>query len=70
MTGDSGNVQDAWVRDIKQFKHRCFVTVTPSGWSNDDAGLGWLQQVFDKKKLRPQLVASGDCSFSTVTAAL
>jgi hypothetical protein len=31
MAGDSGNVQDAWVRDIKQFKHRCFVTVTLSG---------------------------------------
>ncbi|KNG45662.1 pogo transposable [Stemphylium lycopersici] len=23
--------------------------VTPSGWSNDDAGLGWLQQVFDEE---------------------
>jgi hypothetical protein len=37
------------VRDIKQSKHRVFVTVTQSGWSNDDAGLGWLQQVFDEE---------------------
>jgi hypothetical protein len=49
MASDSGNVQDAWVRDIKQSKHRVFVTVTQSGWSNDDAGLGWLQQVFDEE---------------------
>jgi hypothetical protein len=49
MASDSGNVQDAWVRYIKQFKHRVFVTVTQSGWSNDDAGLGWLQQVFDEE---------------------
>jgi hypothetical protein len=37
------------VRDIKQFKHCCFVTVTPSGWSKNDAGLEWLQQVFDEE---------------------
>jgi hypothetical protein len=48
MASDSGNVQDAWVRDIKQSKHPVFITVTQSGWSNDDAGLGWLQQVFDE----------------------
>jgi transcriptional regulator with XRE-family HTH domain len=47
FAAESNNVQDAWVRDIKQTEHRVFVTVTPSGWSNDDAGLGWLQQVFD-----------------------
>ena len=35
------------MRDIKAKHHQVYVTVTPTGWSNDDAGLGWLQQVFD-----------------------
>ncbi len=46
-SGDGNNPQETWVKDIDRKQHHLYVTVTPSGWSNDDAGLGWLQQMFD-----------------------
>ncbi|KAF1922356.1 DDE-domain-containing protein, partial [Didymella exigua CBS 183.55] len=55
MAGDSGNVQDAWVRDIKQLKHRCFVTVTPisnNGWTNNKLGVEWLKHFHAHTKTR------------------
>ena len=50
-----GNVRSTWVEDIKAGKHEIFVTSSPSGWTNNDIGLAWLEQVFDrytKKKAR------------------
>ncbi|EFQ95865.1 hypothetical protein PTT_04460 [Pyrenophora teres f. teres 0-1] len=44
---DSANVQSNWVSDIDKKKHSVYTTVSPSGWSNDDAGLGWVEQVFN-----------------------
>ena len=41
--------------DIKVGLHDVFVTSSPSGWTNNDVGLAWLEQVFDrctKKKAR------------------
>jgi hypothetical protein len=35
------------VSDIDKKKHSVYTTVSPSGWSNDDAGLGWVEQVFN-----------------------
>jgi hypothetical protein len=34
-----------WVAGIKAGKHDVFVGSTPSGWSNNDVGLAWLEQV-------------------------
>jgi hypothetical protein len=48
-------LQSAWVADIKPGVHDVFVASTPSGWTNNDVGLAWLEQVFDrctKKKAR------------------
>jgi hypothetical protein len=28
--------------------HNVFVALTPSGWMNNDVGLAWLEQVFDR----------------------
>ena len=47
FSAESKNVQEAWVRDVDKKKHHVYVTTTASGWSDHDAGLGWLQQVFD-----------------------
>jgi hypothetical protein len=44
---DSANVQSNWVSDIDKKKHSVYTTVSPSGWSNNDAGLGWVEQVFN-----------------------
>ena len=52
--GMNGVIQSNWVQDIKP-KHQVFYTSSPSGWSNNDIGLAWLEQVFDrhtKKKAR------------------
>jgi hypothetical protein len=43
----SGAPPLTWVADIKAEKHDMFITSTPSGWSNNDVGLAWLEQVFD-----------------------
>jgi hypothetical protein len=49
------SIQLTWVEDIKAGEHEVFITSSPSGWTNNDIGLAWLEQVFDrctKKKAR------------------
>jgi hypothetical protein len=41
-------VQSSWVEDIDQ-NYGAFVTASLSGWTNDDIGLQWLIQVFDRE---------------------
>jgi hypothetical protein len=36
------------VADIEVGVHDVFVASTPSGWTNNDVGLAWLEQVFDR----------------------
>lgn len=30
-------------------RHHCYFTTSPLGWTNDDIGLAWLEQVFDRE---------------------
>lgn len=46
--GKSG-LRDSWLRDLEVGRHQLFCCSTPSGWSNNDIGLAWLEQVFDRK---------------------
>jgi hypothetical protein len=51
----NSTLRDTWVAGIKAGKHDAFVGSTPSGWSNNDVELAWLEQVYDrctKKKAR------------------
>lgn len=41
-------VQSSWVESIDSRKHLVHFTTSPSGWTNDDVGLAWLEQVFDR----------------------
>jgi hypothetical protein len=41
-------LQLSWVADIKPGVHDVFVASTPSGWTNNNVGLAWLEQVFDR----------------------
>jgi hypothetical protein len=51
----NGNVRSTWVQHIEAGKHDVFVTSSPSGWTNNDIGLAWLEQVFDRKtKIKAQ----------------
>jgi hypothetical protein len=45
---DSENVWSTWVEDINQ-NRPAFVTASSSGWTNNDIGLQWLIQVFDRE---------------------
>jgi hypothetical protein len=44
----STNIQSSWIEDLNPQHHQVFVTVSESGWSNNQIGLAWLQQVFDR----------------------
>jgi hypothetical protein len=46
--GANGNIQSTWVQDINSEQHNVFVTSSLSGWSNNEIGLAWLKQVFDR----------------------
>jgi hypothetical protein len=51
----NSTLRDTWVAGIKAGKHDVFVGSTSLGWSNNDVGLAWLEQVYDcctKKKAR------------------
>jgi hypothetical protein len=44
-------LQSSWLEDVKAGKHKAFFSNTPSGWSNNDLGLAWLDQVFERTTL-------------------
>jgi hypothetical protein len=44
----SGAIRDTWVEDITSGDHSVHVTSSPTGWTNNDIGLSWLKQVFDR----------------------
>ena len=50
--GANGAVQSSWVDAIQEGEHSVFVTSSPSGWSNNDIGLAWLKQVFERETRR------------------
>jgi hypothetical protein len=45
--GLHGNIRDTWVEGITE-ETPIFATSSPTGWSNDEIGLAWLSQVFDR----------------------
>ena len=44
----SGSVQDTWLQALDPDTHQIRVSSSPSGWTNNEIGLAWLQQVFDR----------------------
>jgi hypothetical protein len=51
----SSELQSGWVDGVEVGKHQVFFSNSPTGWSNNDIGLAWLEQVFErstKKKAR------------------
>ena len=63
-----GELRSGWVHDVEEGKHQVFFTTSPSGWSNNDIGLAWLKQVFQRcteRKARSSyriLIADGHSS--------
>lgn len=42
------NLRDNWVDDISPQEEQNFVASSPSGWTNNELGLSWLRDVFDR----------------------
>jgi hypothetical protein len=43
-----GDIKSSWVDEIEVGKHDVFITSSPTGWSNNDIGLAWLEQIFNR----------------------
>ena len=50
--GANGAIQSSWVEAISEGEHSVFVTSSPSGWTNNDIGLAWLKEVFERETRR------------------
>ncbi|RMZ85692.1 hypothetical protein DV736_g6558, partial [Chaetothyriales sp. CBS 134916] len=46
--GESEHLQDTWLDDFDSTAHSAFFVCSKNGWSNDQLGLYWLQEVFDR----------------------
>ena len=44
----SGLLQDSWVQDFSGLIHNAFFTSSPTGWTNDNIALEWIQAIFDR----------------------
>ncbi|EUC27044.1 hypothetical protein COCCADRAFT_112719, partial [Bipolaris zeicola 26-R-13] len=44
-----GGLRDSWLHDLEVGKHQLFCCTSPTGWSNNEIGLAWLEQVFNRK---------------------
>ena len=45
----SGKIQDTWLQDFDPVVHKAFFASLLSGWINNDLGLRWLKQVFNRE---------------------
>ena len=69
---ETQNIQSSWVDDLDKDTHSVFTAVSPSGWTNDDAALSWLEQIFNrftKRKCRRRyrlLIVDGHGSHLTM----
>jgi hypothetical protein len=45
----TGNIQESWLQDFDPKKQRCFFAASESGWTNNELGMRWLIDVFDKE---------------------
>ncbi|EMD86697.1 hypothetical protein COCHEDRAFT_1023903, partial [Bipolaris maydis C5] len=41
-------LRNEWLRDLEAGKHQVICCNSPSGWSNNDLALAWVEQVFDR----------------------
>jgi len=46
--GKEGNFQDTWLDDFDPVTEEAYFSTSPTGWTNDQIGLEWLINVFDR----------------------
>jgi hypothetical protein len=45
----ASTVQDSWLEDFDAEKHDCWFTSSRNGWTTDEIGLKWLDQLFHQR---------------------
>jgi hypothetical protein len=46
---ENGNLRDSWVFGITpEYKDQVFVASSPSGWTNNQLGVAWLEHIFNR----------------------
>jgi hypothetical protein len=45
---ENSTLQGRWLANIEAEKYSIHVASSPLGWANNDIGLAWLQQMFDR----------------------
>lgn len=48
FASNNSTLQSTWVKDIGAGNHSAHVGSSLTGWSNDEMGLDWLKNVFDR----------------------
>ena len=48
-TSTVNNIRDTWLEDFHADQHQAFFTASENGWSNNQIGLAWLRDVFDRQ---------------------
>lgn len=43
----TGNIQDTWVEDFNPEKEKGYFAASPTGWTNNNLSIEWLEQCFD-----------------------
>jgi hypothetical protein len=46
---DAGAIQDSWLKDFNPEEQDCFFSSSPSGWTSDEIGSKWLQELFETR---------------------
>ncbi len=46
FAGASGTLQESWIEEV-QPTTSCYFAASPSGWTNDNIALAWMEKVFD-----------------------
>ena len=42
-----GNLQTSWLQDFDSKRHNCYMTSTPSGFTNEQLAMEWLTKIWD-----------------------
>ncbi|KAK1918706.1 hypothetical protein P3342_001755 [Pyrenophora teres f. teres] len=62
-------IQSSWVSELQAEIHEVFVANSTSGWTNNELGLAWLEQILTASR-ETRHAGAGGFSSSTATAAM
>jgi hypothetical protein len=46
---EASTIQDTWLQDFNPEEQDCFFSSSPNGWTSDEIGSKWLQELFDSR---------------------